>query len=90
VPHKALAVAQVDCGGQADRPSPIFMKINFKLPDDNQYHQFCPNCYSEQINRCFKNNKTFYKCDKCNGTFPRLIVIDPKIKWWIDKNTKEY
>ncbi|MBT3816777.1 MAG: NUDIX domain-containing protein [Candidatus Magasanikbacteria bacterium] len=66
------------------------MKINFKLPEDNKYHQFCPECHSEKIGSIKKEEKTYYKCEDCNGTFPRLIVIDPKIKWWIDEDTKEY
>jgi len=66
------------------------MKINFEIPKDNQYHQFCPECNSENINRIFKQNKTYYKCDNCNKISPRLIVLDPKIKWWIDNSTKEY
>ena len=66
------------------------MKIDFKIPKDNKYHQFCPECHSENINRIFKQDKTYYKCDNCNGTFSRLLVIDPKIKWWIDKSSKEY
>jgi len=66
------------------------MKIDFKIPKDEKYHQFCPKCHSENINRIFKQEKTYYKCDTCKSVFPRLIVIDPKIKWWIDKDTKEY
>lgn len=66
------------------------MKINFKIPQDNKYHQFCPKCYSENIHRIFEQKKTYYKCNDCNGTFPRLIVIDPHIEWWVDTETKEY
>ncbi|WP_456325650.1 NUDIX hydrolase [Desulfonauticus submarinus] len=66
------------------------MKIDFKIPADAKYHQFCPKCHSENINRIFKQQQTYYKCANCKGVFPRLIVIDSKIKWWIDKNTKEY
>lgn len=66
------------------------MKINFKIPGDDKYHQFCPECYSEDISRIFKQNKTYYKCEGCKKTFPRLIIIDPKIKWWIDNSTQEY
>lgn len=66
------------------------MKINFEIPKDNQYHQFCYKCNSDNIDRVFKENKTYYKCNNCDGIFPRLIVIDPKVKWWIDDSTKEY
>lgn len=66
------------------------MKIEFFLPTDNQYHQYCPHCHSEDIHRVFEDEKTFYLCNQCGNKSPRLIVIDPKIVWWIDKKTKEY
>lgn len=66
------------------------MKITFSLPADNQYHQYCPNCHSENINRIFEEEKTFYLCDNCHNKSPRLIVIDPKTVWWVDELTKEY
>lgn len=66
------------------------MKINFDIPTDNKYHQYCPQCHSEKINRVFVEDKTFYKCDSCNNIYPRLIVIDPGIIWWVDEVTKEY
>ncbi len=66
------------------------MKIDFPLPTDNEYHQYCPKCHSEKINRIFEEEKTFYLCDQCGNKSPRLIVIDPKTVWWVDTNTKEY
>ena len=66
------------------------MKINFPLPIDGEYHQYCQECYSEDIHRIFEGEKTFYLCNKCGAKSPRLIVIDPKATWWIDEVTKEY
>jgi 8-oxo-dGTP pyrophosphatase MutT (NUDIX family)/predicted RNA-binding Zn-ribbon protein involved in translation (DUF1610 family) len=66
------------------------MKINFKIPDDNQYYQFCPECHSENIDNMVDQNKTYYKCADCGKISPRLIIIDPKVKYWIDEATKEY
>jgi len=66
------------------------MKINFPLPNDNEFHQYCPTCHSENINRIFEGEKTFYFCDDCKNKSPRLIVIDPKTVWWVDEKTKEY
>lgn len=66
------------------------MKIDFPLPTDNSYHEFCPNCYSENIHAVKDGEKTFYLCDDCKNKSPRLLVIDPKITWWVDENTKEY
>ncbi len=66
------------------------MKIDFPLPIDNSYHEFCPSCHSEKIHPVKDGEKTFYLCDDCQHTSPRLIVIDPKIVWWVDEETKEY
>lgn len=66
------------------------MKINFPLPNDGKYHQYCQKCHSENIHRIFEGEKTFYLCDNCGDKSPRLIVIDPGIIWWIDQKTQEY
>ena len=66
------------------------MKLNFAMPDDNNYHQFCPECHSEHINKVSVGELCYYKCDDCQGTFPRLIVVDPKVKWWVDEISEEY
>lgn len=65
------------------------MKINFPLPADNRFHQYCPECHSEDLQRVFEGKKTFWLCDNCHKKSPRLVVIDPKITWWIDEATKE-
>ena len=66
------------------------MKVDFSLPKDNRYHQYCPRCHSEEVSRIFEGDKTFYTCKSCQGKFPRLIIIDPEVVWWIDKITQEY
>lgn len=66
------------------------MKITFPLPIDGQFHQYCSKCHSENINRVFEGEKTFYLCDSCGDKSPRLIVIDPETVWWVDESTKEY
>lgn len=66
------------------------MKITFSLPTDGQYHQYCPSCHSESINRVLEGEKTFYLCDSCGNKSSRLIVIDPKTIWWVDKKDHEY
>lgn len=66
------------------------MKIDFPLPDDNRYHQFCLHCRSENIHRIFRDDRTAYRCEDCKQESPRLLVIDPEITWWIDKKTREY
>ena len=66
------------------------MKIDFELPKDKKYHQFCQRCHSESVRRIFKKEKTYYRCPACKTVSERMIVIDPDIKWWIDKKTNEY
>lgn len=66
------------------------MKINFDLPIDDKYHQYCPACYSEKIHEITKQENTYYFCEICKKDYPRLIIIDPEISWWVDRQTKEY
>lgn len=66
------------------------MKITFPLPTDGRYHQYCPKCFSENINCIFQDRKTFYLCTDCDSKLARVIVIDPKTVWWLDEKTKEY
>lgn len=66
------------------------MKINFKIPGDNQYHQFCPECHSENISDIVDQGRTYYQCAACGKISPRLVIIDPKVKYWVDEATKEY
>jgi len=66
------------------------MKIDFPLPTDGKRHGYCQNCHSEKVSDVEKNGKTLYKCNKCGNSYERLIDLDPRIKWWVDKKTKEY
>ncbi len=66
------------------------MKINFQLPPKEEYMQCCTKCHSKDIKRIFEGEKTFYYCDNCQEKYSRMIVIDPKIVWWIDTDTKDY
>lgn len=66
------------------------MKILFPLPNDDKRHQYCIHCHSEDIEPIFEGEKESYLCNECGEKSPRRIVIDPKIKWRVDKDTKEY
>lgn len=66
------------------------MKITFPLPTDNKIHRYCQKCHSEEIEKVIIDSKEMFKCNKCGGIFNRNINIDPKIKWWVDPDTKEY
>lgn len=66
------------------------MIVPFPLPTDNLRHRYCQNCYSEEVEDIVIDEKRLYKCNKCGKTFDRLIDIDPKLIYWVDKETKEY
>ncbi len=65
------------------------MKINFNVPTDHQRHFYCANCNSEGTTEITVDEKTKYTCNICKETLDRRIDLDPKIKWWVDKSTKE-
>jgi ADP-ribose pyrophosphatase YjhB (NUDIX family) len=56
----------------------------------NKEGQYCIECFSEKVERVHKNNLTYYHCAACGKTSERSLVIDNKIVWRIDKNTREY
>lgn len=64
------------------------MKLDFSYESEG-YHQYCFTCHAEAVDRIFKEDKTYYKCSACNQVNERSIVVDPKVKWWVD-DTKEY
>ncbi len=66
------------------------MKITFPLPTDNQLHQYCSQCHSEEIRQVIVQAKPMYRCEHCGDISPRLIVIDPQTVWWVDETTQEY
>ena len=66
------------------------MKIDFPLPEDNAYHELCINCHTENVSSVKEDGKEFYLCSNCGEKSARLLVLDPKIVWGIDPQTKEY
>jgi 8-oxo-dGTP pyrophosphatase MutT (NUDIX family) len=64
------------------------MRIPKKISIDKE-GQYCTECFSDKIQRIFKKNLTYYHCSSCGKTLERSLVIDNKIVWWIDKNTRE-
>lgn len=77
-----------------DRPYQYLLKENnimienFKFPDDDKYHQYCLSCFSEQVERRYRQGKTFYFCMGCKKTNTRSLVIDPKVVWWLDSENQ--
>lgn len=66
------------------------MKITFDLPQDNETHQYCIECFAEAIERAIVDGQRFDHCTSCGVTLPRSIIISPSITWWIDDQTNEY
>lgn len=46
--------------------------------------QYCLKCFNETVERVYKDNLTFYKCNSCGSVLERSLVIDDKINWWVD------
>ncbi len=61
------------------------MKINNKIDLKIKYAEYCPNCYSESIEKIDKNGKISYRCLSCGRKSDRLIIVDQKINFWVDK-----
>lgn len=57
------------------------MKIKNKDILRVKYGEFCPNCYSDKIQR--RENSFF--CPQCKKTSPRLLIIDDKLNYWVDE-----
>lgn len=64
-----------------------------RIPNDissNKEGQFCIECFSENVERVFEADLTYYHCGSCGKTLERSLVIDNHIVWWVDEVTKEY
>ena len=60
---------------------------NISLKQEGQY---CIHCFSQKVERTYKNGLTYYYCQSCGMTAERSLVIDNNIVWWVDKKTNEY
>ncbi len=63
------------------------MPINTSLKQEGQY---CIHCFSQKVERTYRNGLTYYHCQSCGKAAERSLVIDNGIVWWIDKQTNEY
>lgn len=67
------------------------VKINFPI-DRNTYGEYCPVCHRKDVtfsNRQEAQEKVFI-CSGCGESSPRLIIIDPNIKWWLGEDGTYY
>lgn len=65
------------------------MQIPTNVPLD-QEGQYCIHCFSQKVERIFRDGLTYYHCQTCGKTAERSLVIDNGVVWWVDKKTKEY
>jgi 8-oxo-dGTP pyrophosphatase MutT (NUDIX family) len=59
------------------------MKINFLVQKD-VYTEYCPSC--NKPSKLFNKKDVIFICPNCNAELERLIIVDPKLKWWLDDN----
>jgi len=52
----------------------------------DQIGNYCLHCFSPDVQRVFKDSLTYYFCSACGQTLERSLVIDDKIKWWVDSH----
>jgi len=61
------------------------MVIDFPI-NKEVYGEYCPVCHmANQADAVLKNGRKIFVCRHCNARNDRLIIIDPKIRWWTDE-----
>src|SRR5580765_8483247 len=65
------------------------MKLEGPYPNDGKAHSYCLACQAEGPEPVQQQGRTYYACRACGAVQPRLLVIDPAVKWWTD-GTGEY
>lgn len=59
------------------------MKLEF-IVEKNKYTEYCPECWAANVDFTKSSNKII--CPVCLSELDRIIIIDPKLKWWLDEN----
>lgn len=63
------------------------MKLGFQPPQDNEVHTYCLRCRAESvINNPQAKDRKVYTCMNCGHRDSRALIIDPAVRWWVDKN----
>ncbi len=65
------------------------MKLTFDPPSDGAVHQYCWNCHRDGVTKVTVGTTRLHHCAACGQTLPRALIIDPKVKWWLD-DSREY
>lgn len=63
------------------------MKITFPIVK-TEYKEYCPNCHSEGPFEAAAGGG--FTCQACGTHNERLIIIDPKLRWWLDEEQTYY
>jgi 8-oxo-dGTP pyrophosphatase MutT (NUDIX family) len=65
------------------------MIIDFPI-DKESYGEYCPSCHAKDSASATKEDgQKVFICSKCGARNDRLVIIDPKLHWWIDEK-KQY
>lgn len=59
------------------------------VPTDGAYHAYCWQCRQETTAPVEHEGLVHYACYTCGGIYPRRLVFDPEVGWWLDE-TGEY
>ena len=55
------------------------------------YGQYCPVCHTKNTaSEIRENGRKMFVCSNCNTQSDRLVIIDPKIRWWVDDEKVYY
>lgn len=62
------------------------MTIDFPI-NEKTYGEYCPSCHANQGSTV---TEKIFTCNHCSAQNDRLIIIDPKLHWWLDEEDRYY
>lgn len=66
------------------------MIINFPI-QEGAYGEYCPECHEKNtLTPVVEGERKVFVCSSCQARNERSIIIDPKIRWWVDENRTYY
>jgi 8-oxo-dGTP pyrophosphatase MutT (NUDIX family) len=64
------------------------MIINFPI-NELSYSEYCPSCHAEDSTIVtIEADRKVFICNICKTHNERLIIIDPKLHWWLDEEKR--
>jgi ADP-ribose pyrophosphatase YjhB (NUDIX family) len=61
------------------------MKLG-SIPTDGRLHTYCLQCRREMVREFKQSGRTAYSCSGCGFAYPRALIIDPAITWWLGQD----